>query len=232
MDFISNLGGTPSLKGFCDHCGNITFQTILVFEVSTTRGVPVTYSLAKCTICDGVALREHPGDWNEYLKPSLLPLPTGIDFQQLWPPSASFTSDVPARIRTIYDEARLVKKQSPSSFVVQLRRAFEAVVKERQAAGHTLNDQIRWLIDHDQLPKVFGDMMNVARMIGNVGAHDAEKEVTPEDVEISDRFFKAIVEYIYVAPALLDKVKSASQTTKTPSCPEAAPSKSAKGEKA
>jgi hypothetical protein len=157
-----------------------------------------------------MTLREHPGDWNASLKPGEKPLSIDIPYLQLWPPTASFSSDVPERIRTIYDEARLVQKRSPSSFAVQLRRAFEALVKDRQAEGRTLNAQVQWMIDHGQLPDVFAEMMHVARMIGNLGAHDAEQDVTDHDAEVSDKFFRAIVEYLYVAPALLERVKMAS----------------------
>jgi hypothetical protein len=210
MDFTLNTGGQPSLKGFCDHCGNITFQTIVAQEVSASSGTPSTYTFTKCSICDGMALREHPGDWNASLKPGDKPLSNDIPFQQLWPKATSFSSDVPSRIRKIYDEARLVRKQSPSSFVVQLRRAFEALVKNRQAEGYTLNAQIQWMIDHGQLPGVFAEMMHVARMIGNLGAHDAGQDVTERDAEVSDQFFRAIVEYLYIAPSLLEKVKTSS----------------------
>ncbi|MFH2103660.1 MAG: DUF4145 domain-containing protein [Chloroflexota bacterium] len=210
MDYTKNTGGQPSLKGLCDHCGNIAFQTIVATEVSSSRGSPITFTFTRCTICDGMALREHPGDWDAPLAPGDKPLSTDIPFQQLWPPTASFSSEVPERIRTIYDEARLVQKRSPSSFAVQLRRAFEALVKDRQAEGRTLYAQVQWMIDHGQLPNVFAEMMHVARMIGNLGAHDAEQDVTDHDAEVSDQFFRAIIEYVYVAPALLDRVKKAS----------------------
>jgi hypothetical protein len=211
MDLTVNTRGQPSLKGFCDHCGNITFQTIVSKEVSKSKDTPVTYTFSRCTICDGMALREHPGDWTTPKKIGDERLTSDIPFRQLWPPTTSFSSEVPKRIRTIYDEARRVRRQSPSSFVVQLRRSFEALVKDRQAEGRTLYAQVQWMIDHDQLPNVFAEMMQVARMIGNLGAHDAEKDVTDLDAEVSDQFFRAIIEYIYIAPALLERVKTASR---------------------
>jgi hypothetical protein len=210
MDFTKNTGGQPSLKGFCDHCGNITFQTIISQEVSLSSGTPKTYTFTKCTICDGVAFRDHPGDWNAPLNPGDKPLSTDIPFEQLWPPKASFSSEVPIRIRSLYEEARLVRKRSPSAFVVQLRRAFEALVRDKNAEGRSLYIQVQWMINNGQLPNVFAEMMHVARMIGNLGAHDGEQDVTEQDAEVADQFFRAIIEYLYVAPALLEKVKAAS----------------------
>lgn len=173
----------------------------------------MTFTFSKCTICDGLILRKHPGDWNAPLRPGDVPLAHDIPFEQLWPPTASFSSDVPARIRTIYDEAKLVRRHSPSSFVVQLRRAFEALAKDRKAEGHSLGAQFQWMINHEQLPSMFAEMVQIARMIGNLGAHDDDRAVTTLDVEVSDRFFNAVVEYLYVAPALLARVKNASSSS-------------------
>jgi hypothetical protein len=211
MQLTNNPGGQASFKGFCDHCSNTTFQTIVALETVMLDGAKlVSYTLSRCTICDGISLRLH--------NTSILvtqPIPGSvskvqdISFEQVWPPSSIFSSDVPERIRTIYEEARLVKRRSPSSFVVQLRRAFEALAKDRKAEGRDLYRQIQWLIEQEQLPNMFAEMMDIARMIGNAGAHDSETDVTPEDAQVSDRFFKAIVEYLYVAPALLAKARKA-----------------------
>src|SRR3990172_4622451 len=115
MFITHDTGGQPSLKCFCDHCGNITFQIILDIQSGEGDFIPAIYSLTKCSICDGVALRVHPGEWPGYPSRGSS---TKIDYDQLWPPTTSLTSDVPDRIRAIYKEATLIKKQSPSSFVV------------------------------------------------------------------------------------------------------------------
>ena len=62
MELTTNPGGQRSLKGFCDHCGNITFQTIITVEESSAVGTPKIYTLTKCTISEGMALREHSKD--------------------------------------------------------------------------------------------------------------------------------------------------------------------------
>ena len=56
--------------------------------------------------------------------------------------------------------------------------------------------------------EVFGEMIHIARMIGNMGAHDGQRDVRPEDADVSDRFFRAVIEYIYVAPDLLNNVRA------------------------
>ena len=159
-------------------------------------------------------MRRHGGDWNAPLPLGKKPHTTNIDFEQLWPPSVSFPPIVPERIRDIYDEARLVRRQSPTSFVVQIRRGLEATVNDRHAEGRTLHSQIEWLIQQGELPRVFGEMIHIARMIGNMGAHDGQRDVRPEDADVSDRFFRAVIEYIYVAPDLLNNVRALKDSAK------------------
>lgn len=217
MEITYNTGGQLSFKALCDHCSNTTFQTIVSAERGWNNEEPRSYLLSICTICQGVMLREYPADITAEVRPGgpFKRVETNL-LEQLWPTSTSFSLDVPERIRTIYEEARLVKRKSPSSFVVQLRRAFEALAKDKQAPGHTLNSQIEWLISQGQLPSVFADMIHIARRIGNLGAHDSETEVTPEDVEVSDKFFRAVIEYIYVAPALVKKARKAAGQAASP----------------
>ena len=48
-------------------------------------------------------------------------------------------------------------------------------------------------------------MGRLAKDIRNIGAHDDEKDVQPSDADIVDGFFRAIIEYIYIALQKLPK---------------------------
>jgi len=205
MDFMQTTTGTYSLKSFCDHCGNVTIQDIVTLEVPGDRSH--TYTLCKCTICDGMLFRKHPGDWNAPIDHDQQPLGKNIPFEQLWPASLTLPPEVPERVRQIYQEARVIMLHSHSSFVVQIRRALEAVANDKKAEGKTLLAKTEWLIQNGMLPDVFGEMIHASRMIGNLGAHDGEKDVDLQDVEVVDEFFRAIIEYLYVASAKVSKVK-------------------------
>jgi hypothetical protein len=50
-------------------------------------------------------------------------------------------------------------------------------------------------------------MGHINRIFRNWAAHDAEIDVQPDDVEVVDEFFKAIVEYLYIAPAKIERVE-------------------------
>jgi hypothetical protein len=84
----------------------------------------------------------------------------------------------------------------------------EALTRERGVAGRNLNAGLNGLIESGALPEVFGSMGHITRMLGNAGAHDTETDVTPEDMPIIDEFFRAIVEYLYIAPARVAKVQA------------------------
>jgi hypothetical protein len=137
-----------------------------------------------------------------------MPLGKDVPFDQLWPPSLTLPTEAPERVRQIYQEARVIMRHSPSSFVVQIRRALEAVANDKKAEGKTLLAKTEWLIHNGMLPDVFGEMTHASRMIGNLGAHDGEKDVDPQDMEVADEFFRAIIEYLYVASAKVSKVKA------------------------
>lgn len=61
----------------------------------------------------------------------------------------------------IYEEARAIKQRSPSSFVVQIRRALEAVANEQGAEGNSLMAKTQWLIKQGLLPEVFAEMTHI-----------------------------------------------------------------------
>ena len=136
------------------------------------------------------------------------PLGKNVQFEQLWPPTLTLPPEAPDRVRKIYHEACLIRKYSASSFVVQIRRALEAVANDKKAQGGTLQAKTESLIKSGMLPPAFGDMSHISRMIGNLGAHDAEKDVTTQEVEIVDEFFRAIIEYLYVASEKISKIKA------------------------
>jgi len=81
------------------------------------------------------------------------------------------------------------------------------MAKDKNAEGRTLNNKLNWLISQGLLPQVLGQMGHINRILRNWGAHDAETEVQPEDVEIVDEFFRTIVEYLYIAPAKVDRIQ-------------------------
>jgi len=45
------------------------------------------------------------------------------------------------------------------------------------------------------------------RQIGNLGAHAGTEDVSVWDAELLDDFFCSVVEYVYVAPSRIERLK-------------------------
>ena len=199
---------------YCDHCGNLT-RKIQIGDYDTgpsDSGVFTSYTLYRCDVCKAPVLEQAthqlPDDYGGSIQARIYRSAAEIvRVEQLWPSSLSLPPEAPARVREIYREAQLVMKRSPSSFVVQIGRALEAVVNDKDAQGRTLNDRLNWLLREEHLPAVIVQMGHINRIVRNWGAHDAEIDVEPEDVQVVDEFFKAIIEYLYVAPQKVDRVQ-------------------------
>jgi hypothetical protein len=185
----------------CDHCGNLSYwsEKATLFrsvEEFPGSGYDIGYHLYQCTICNQPILQETFQRGGEVQ-----------GSRQLWPPPLRLSPAAPQRVRQIYQEARSVMRRSPSSYVVQIGRALEAITNDKGAQGNSLYQKLDWLVTEGHLPQVFGEMTHVTRILRNWGAHDAEVDVEPEDVDVVDEFFKAIVEYLYVAPARVRRVQ-------------------------
>ena len=184
---------------FCNYCGNMTYNDLVASHGS--------HRLYKCQICSNVTLQRALEKKTERTTRRGRTV-TDVEetLEQLWPPISGLPPEVPERVRSIYEEARSIKSKSPSSFVVQIRRALEAVAKDHKAPGKALYEQVEWLIKNNYLPETFGKMVKTTRMFGNLGAHDAEKDVKPTDTDLVDEFFRATIEYLYIAPAKVARV--------------------------
>lgn len=213
-DFLAEkIRRSRQVKTLCEHCGNVSYKDLVSeSEVEEEEsGAFVEHRLYRCTICDDVILEkvtrrlpdDYQGSWQHRFRSAAAEI---VSSEQLWPAPLSLPPEVPDRVREIYEKARLVRRV-PSSFVVQIGRALEAMAKDKNAEGRTLNNKLNWLISQGLLPQVLGQMGHINRILRNWGAHDAETEVQPEDVEIVDEFFRTIVEYLYVAPAKVDRIQ-------------------------
>jgi hypothetical protein len=204
---------------FCPHCCNRAPQkAIAVHTCSETtwfesddegREEEVdydgTYFVATCGTCRQLLLYWKQGNPDDKGPSGQLAY-----FRQsglIWPPRLMSGSAVPAPVAGIYAEAAVVKRVSPNSFAVQIRRALEAVCADRGASGHSLHGMLAELGRRGDLPPVLGEMTDVLRLLGNVGAHASDRTVRPSQVDALDEFFRAVVEYVYIAPEKLRRFR-------------------------
>ena len=198
------------LIALCGHCGNESPQ-----ELVAGWG---EYALLACKTCEECLL--YRGEHCFWLKlqhhDQRLTVQSFFNLDVVWPEATQLPTDAPPSVANVYREAISIKHRSPNGFAGQIRRALEAVCKDRAASGRTLQDKLRHLADGSVIPPVLLEMSEALRLIGNVGSHADEVEVLPEFVEPIDSFFRAIVEYVYTAPSRVAEFQEKLKKAKEP----------------
>ena len=160
--------------------------------------------VAKCSSCGGsslyrTAFGEYPDDFP--------------NAKLVWPRNAELPESVPPAVRTRYTEAWRVQHQSPSSYAVQIRRALEAICNDRGLTKGSLQQRLRALESDGHFPSLIADISNALRVLGNLGAHDSDRELTIYDTARIDECFRAILDYLYIMPARLAAIRSLTDAT-------------------
>lgn len=78
---------------------------------------------------------------------------------------------------------------------------------DKNAEGESLFDKIKYLADEGIIPAPLKDLAHNLRMLRNIGAHADLGELTPKEVPVLESLCKAILEYVYTAPALIEAAK-------------------------
>jgi len=193
---------------FCPHCSNRAPQRLVLTQRYMERAWsadgedehPWSMFVAICETCNRPLLYENMGDQID---------PTNFIRGDLEYPKGSFIDAVvPPSIARIYEEAHRIKEIAPNAYVVMIRRALEAIAVAENATGNSLQGKLNSLAEKGAIPAALAEATILIRKIGNIGAHADKKNVHPLLVYAIDDFFRAIIEYIYVAPKKLKEFKS------------------------
>lgn len=196
----------------CSHCGNKTDHKQLLFHSQkvilgiSPYGDKVeadNYILVfECPTCTGITVKslfseeiDDPNDVN-------------MDYvTTLYPSPKKFPEDMPKAIVKIYQESVRVKRISPVSFSLLIRKGLEALCEDQKATGKNLNERLKIIVKKMELPSKFVEMIDSIRLLGNKSAHDLDFSVTNEQADSLDYFFNAIIEYVYVAPNKIAEIQ-------------------------
>lgn len=191
---------------YCPHCGNTGPHELVhaqnhlerLWSVSDPKehtDDPFVEFVAVCQTCNQVLVYGGP-DYYAF-----------ADADLYWP-QHGLDNSVPKRIRDIYDEASRVMNVAPNAFAVQIRRALEAICIDRGATNGTLQQNIHELANRGEIPKTLVEASGLLRLIGNIGAHASDSDVHPIQASALNKFFQAIVEYLYVSPKMIQEFKA------------------------
>lgn len=200
----------------CYHCGNKVPQK----RVGYQRGQQLfehidgqrynedfDYYLYLCPTCQGVSIY---GDFAGYSSQE------SMDARRLYPRGGQLRPEqhkvasskcVPERILRIYEEIWPLRHIAPNAFAGQIRRALEFICRDQKAQGRTLFEQLKDLVARGTFPGYFSEITDLMRQIGNLGSHAGESDVDFWDAELLDDFFCSIVEYVYIAPSKIERLK-------------------------
>lgn len=196
---------------FCPHCGNRAPQRHIYTQEYLDEGysmdgtlsddnLPCAYYVAVCETCNKILLYE-----------SFIEIVEDKDFHRaklIWPDPGILHQSVPKAIAECYSEAARIKNLAPNAFAVQIRRALEALCDDRGAKKGNLQSRFQDLASRGEIPPVLAEMTGVLRLLGNIGAHAAVQNIKPGFVHAIDVFFRAIIEYVYVAPSKLKEFQN------------------------
>lgn len=200
----------------CYHCGNRVphkrvgyqrGQELFEHIDGQRHNEDFDYYLYQCPTCQGISIY---GDFSGYSNHESMEqtriYPRG---SQLLPErhKVASTKCVPERIQRIYEEIWPLRHIAPNAFAGQIRRALEFICHDQKAQGRTLFEQLKDLSNRGVFPGYFSEITELMRLIGNLGAHAAEQEVDFWDAELLDDFFRAVVEYVYIAPSRIERLK-------------------------
>ena len=202
------------MKIKCGHCGNMTTMeergAYHTQEPELDKGEvvwkPISRFLLECNTCS---------------KPTLIEVNTDevlVDVYQsiLYPPAPTSLTNLPQKIEKAYLAAIKVKNIEPNACAVLVGRTLEAACNHEQAQGRSLAQKLNYLAQNGRIPNTLAEMARHLKELRNLGAHDAEDEVTEQDVPIILDFLEAILEYLYVAPAKIEAVRARLTRLPTP----------------
>lgn len=193
----------------CRHCGNKSCMEIVSrgsrLEVEYENGAPAyDYGfychVLHCPACENLTLRRaEEGPW--------IDMYDRASWEIVYPRNEVSLENLPADIQSAYDAACKVKGVDANFFAMGLRRVLEYVCKDKNASGRTLQDKLNNLAEQEIIPKTLAEMAHQLRALGNVGAHPELGELSPKEIPVLGDICRAILEYVYYAPALIAKVE-------------------------
>lgn len=208
----------PKVVIRCLHCGNVTPHQLLLkhaasllyeqFEEEEKYFEPFDFYVYACGTCGGVNVLggfRHELGADSSKHPRLYPrgpfiLPSSHMLHKADP--------VPVRILKAYQSAWSLRPTLPNAFAGQIRRALEMLCEDQGVKGKDLYSRLQKLSEKGILPtELLVDAAHLIRNLGNVGVHAGTREVDFWDAELVDELFRAIIEFVYILPSKVERMR-------------------------
>lgn len=200
---------TPVIK--CNHCGNKAPMKIVAehSEVDPIRdhdGDVVDeahdcFELVRCPACEKISLRNYSyGPWVDS--------DSDVIIEVLYPKEPSTIRGLSKEVQKAYEAALRVRSIDPNAFAVLLGRVLDKICEDRKAEGRSLSDRLDDLAKRGEIPSRLSEMAKSLKDLRNVGAHANLGELTAKEIPFLDDLCRAILEYVYSGPELLERVQN------------------------
>lgn len=193
----------------CAHCGNkasmevvATYDQIQSYEDHQSGmqwdAGPI-WDLVLCPACSRITLLQT--DWHEFFAPDEWTV------QVLFPSVDKPLAGLPPEVDKAYQAALKVRHIDSNAFAVLLGRVIDKVCIDRGASGKSLYERLTSLAERGEIPTRLAEMAHQLRQLRNIGAHADLGNLTPAEVPVLDDLCRAILEYVYTAPRLIERVE-------------------------
>lgn len=155
------------------------------------------HELLVCPACDGVILRRY--FWHDHFDPG------DVNLVVVYPRQQDLPVGLPASIKQEFQAAMQVRSTSPNAYGVLLGRLLELVCDDRGAVKGKLAARLRELSTRGEIPDKLVEMAEKLQELRHIGAHAWIGALTDAEVPILDSLSRAILEYVYSAPHLVNE---------------------------
>jgi hypothetical protein len=201
----------------CDNCGREGTLTFVKEVVLSERSTEVVYEpggkektadqtilhVQRCSVCEAPTLSTYRyiDGWSDPID--------YMHFERIYPPKLNL-DDLPPRVRDRY-ESLLGLLHAPDAFAVRAGRLLEAVCTDQGVAEGDLGPRLDQLAGkkHQAIPRGLADQAHLVRQFRNLGGHDDDVEVQPDDVQLIRGFVEALLEFLYWGPGKLERSRAA-----------------------
>lgn len=197
-----DVGSPAGIKAIwleCPHCNNrskfYTKYNITVHVGDHTYGFQTDFHyLCQCEFCQDVL---YVKCWKVDIDPDW-----HLQYEAHYPMGSHLGGEgIPPLIyAAAYEASKCLNVSAYLATAVMCRRTIESIVKDQGATGSNLAAAIKTLVDQNSLPASMGDLADLVRIVGNIGAHASHEEVTQEQAQSMFNLTRALVDALYVTP--------------------------------
>lgn len=126
--------------------------------------------------------------------------------------------DLPPTVTApFYEAGRCLNVGAALATVVMCRRTIEAVLSDKGAPkGRALSQSIKTLTKDHILHESMGNLADLVRLVGNIGAHHSDQEIDLAQARQTYALTKGLLDALYITPKHVAAIKERLEATRKP----------------